>query len=184
MILHISSLHQNQKQVISFGLIALCFMGCNENALDTPKGNVPIEPAEETSENEHSNIPEPSNETNSNTSTDTDTDTGTQNNEEEREENNNSCFFPLPARFLSTDEMEVGLGPDGVVLGYWSIHFEVDGSFMWSYSDIGQMGTYTCFDGNILGITTSENEEFQGIYDQQSDMLNWENIQYERDISY
>ena len=46
------------------------------------------------------------------------------------------CVLPVPSRFLSVDEFEIGLGPDGAVMGHWSISFSENNAFIWNYSDV------------------------------------------------
>ncbi|HIO92785.1 MAG TPA: META domain-containing protein [Leucothrix mucor] len=51
--------------------------------------------------------------------------------------------------FVSVEELEVGLGPNGLVLGHWKVNFD-DGQFNWQYSDVGEAGKYTISDNDIV----------------------------------
>ena len=87
------------------------------------------------------------------------------------------CAFEVPAHFVSTEELEVGIGPEGIVLGYWSVDFYEDGMYEWNYSDITEFGELTCND-NIISYSLYEGIH-QSIYDIQSGILHWADVTYQ-----
>lgn len=84
------------------------------------------------------------------------------------------CGALVGTTFLSTEELECGLGPDGPVLCHWQIAFEVDGDYLWQYSDIGQGGTYTC-EGAVL---TLDDPAIGTSYDPATGILTWDGVEY------
>ena len=89
------------------------------------------------------------------------------------------CDMPVPVRFISVEEYETGLGPDGhQVMDHWSLTFE-DTTFTWGFSDTVETGEYTC-DGSELSGTVSWGP-IEGTYDAPSLHLIWDGIDYERD---
>lgn len=77
--------------------------------------------------------------------------------------------------YWSVDELECGLGPEGVVTCNWSIEF-LAGVFLWSYSDIGETGSYTCEGDDIIGMAGGR--EVQGFLDRTSGELTWDGVLY------
>ena len=83
------------------------------------------------------------------------------------------CFFSEPATFLSVEELECGQSPDGIALCHWRITFD-NGMFDWFYSDVVEMGSYTCEGSNI---TSSGNGAiYTGSFS--NDILIWDGIEY------
>ena len=92
---------------------------------------------------------------------------------------NNICAFEVPAHFISIEELEVGLGPEGIILGYWSIDFYEDGMYEWNYSDITEFGEFTC-NQNIISYSSYEGMH-QSVYDMQSEILHWTDVSYQQE---
>lgn len=88
-----------------------------------------------------------------------------------------SCESVNNSTFRSVNKYEVGLGPNGPVMGYWNIVFEND-KFEWQHSDFGTSGTYTCKD-NILQVSTSS-FPISANYDASKNILVWDNIEYKK----
>lgn len=92
---------------------------------------------------------------------------------------------PLPAdalagkRFVSVEEREVGLGPNGAEMGHWTLEFGAD-SVTWLYSDISERGGYELRpDGTIVAHLGPEGE-LEATYDAARDRVHWEGMWYER----
>ena len=67
------------------------------------------------------------------------------------------------------------MGPDGPVMGHWSISFEED-SFSWQYSDIGEEGSYN-WSGSSVKMTHGSNE-IEASFDAESGVLLLEDVEY------
>jgi len=104
----------------------------------------------------------------------TDSDTGS-NTEIDTGEENRTCSYDIPSLFSSVKELGVGLGPQGELLGYWTIEFKEDG-FQWNYSDVTEEGTYRCQGTEVNRIDGEES----GTFDTSTDILIWENVEYVR----
>lgn len=83
------------------------------------------------------------------------------------------CEQIVGTAFLSVEELECGLGPDGPVLCNWQITFEEDGDYLWMYSDVGEGGTYTCQGGNLF-ISGGSDVDF----DAATGILTWDGVEY------
>jgi hypothetical protein len=92
-------------------------------------------------------------------------------------DSSDACSLVLDQSYASREQLECGLGPDGVVLCNWTIDF--DGSqYVWNYSDVGQSDAYACDGldllsvpgGEVLGTVTADGAELTWagvLYDQQ-----------------
>ena len=78
--------------------------------------------------------------------------------------------------YLSVEQYECGLGPDGPELCTWSISF-ANGEYDWAYSDIGATGSYTCDGAVITGMSSAT--QFDGFLDQETGILTWNSIDYQ-----
>ena len=96
---------------------------------------------------------------------------------EDENTTDNICAFEVPAHFISTEELEIGLGPEGIILGYWSVDFYEDGIYEWNYSDITELGEFTCNE-NIISYSSYEGIH-QSVYDIQSGILYWADVTYQ-----
>ncbi|MEM6926440.1 MAG: hypothetical protein AAF602_05900 [Myxococcota bacterium] len=76
----------------------------------------------------------------------------------------------------ATEKRECGLGMNGVTSCFWTISFDDDGTFAWSYSDIYQEGDWTCADGAITGTWPSGAGADGTIAD---GALTWDGVPYE-----
>lgn len=85
------------------------------------------------------------------------------------------CAFLVGKKFLSDELLECGLGPDGVETCPWQISFTED-IFSHLFSDYGEEGTYTCNDGQIMGLVG--NQPRVGTIDAALGELVWEDIVY------
>lgn len=85
-----------------------------------------------------------------------------------------ACDFAIPARFISVEEYEAGLGSDGhQVMGHWNLIFETT-TFTWGFSDTVETGQYTC-DGADFNADESWGP-IVGTYDARSQHLIWHGI--------
>lgn len=85
------------------------------------------------------------------------------------------CDFINNSNFKSVNQYEVGLGPNGSVMGYWSISFG-ENSFAWAHSDVFEEGSYTC-KNNILNVKVSS-QSITSSYDKDKKILTWDGIEY------
>jgi hypothetical protein len=83
------------------------------------------------------------------------------------------CEQIVGTTFLSVEQLECGLGPDGPVLCNWQITFEEDGDYLWMYSDVGDGGTYSCQGGNLF--ISGENDLD---FDPATGILTWDGVEY------
>ena len=79
----------------------------------------------------------------------------------------------------SVDELECGLGPDGVALCHWRLSFTTDGAFTWRYSDVGEGGRWACA-GEALTATTDGGRVLAATLVDASH-LTWDGVAYLRD---
>lgn len=79
--------------------------------------------------------------------------------------------------FRSVDSREVGLGPEGSVMGHWSIGFRA-GKFSWRHSDVSESGSYTCSGSRIIG--QGFRRTYSGEYRRKRGVLTWQGMEYER----
>jgi hypothetical protein len=83
-------------------------------------------------------------------------------------------------RFKSVDKLEMGLGPNGVVKGHWSITFK-DGKYSWRWSDVSTAGRYQ-IDAATGKITASGFKmEIEGEYDAKTGSLTWNKVKYQEE---
>ncbi len=86
------------------------------------------------------------------------------------------CEQIVGTTFLSVEQLECGLGPEGPVLCNWQITFEADGDYLWTYSDVGEGGSYVCQGGNFLVFGGSD-VDFD--LDTATGILTWDGVEYE-----
>jgi hypothetical protein len=88
------------------------------------------------------------------------------------------CPRVVGTTFVSVEELECGLGPDGPVPCHWQITFEEDGDLVWTYSDVGESGTYACQGGNLLvdGVDVMDGDI---AFDPATGILTWDGVEYE-----
>jgi len=89
----------------------------------------------------------------------------------------NACIAVEETTFRSVRMLDRGLGPDGVIMGYWVISFG-NGNFSWDWSDISESGVYECDGWNITGYQDNRKYEHHGTYDKETDILLWEGVEY------
>ncbi len=77
--------------------------------------------------------------------------------------------------YLSLEEYECGLSPDGVEMCQWSVSLEFSGEYVWMYSDIGEGGNFACKDGVI---TLDNAPSHEASLDPETGILTWDGIQY------
>ena len=73
--------------------------------------------------------------------------------------NADECNLISNSAFRSINKYEVGLGPNGPAMGYWSIQFQKgvtlsdygEPTFQWSHSDFHESGSYAC-KNNVLQV--------------------------------
>ncbi|MES2640918.1 MAG: hypothetical protein V4850_15620 [Myxococcota bacterium] len=78
--------------------------------------------------------------------------------------------------FSSLEELECGLGESGPVMCHWTLTFG-EGTYAWSYSDIGESGTVTC-DENDLVATSSGGATHEGTFHRTTGRVTWEGVVY------
>jgi hypothetical protein len=74
--------------------------------------------------------------------------------------------------YVSLEEMECGLGPNGPEYCNWHISFD-SGTWDWSHSDVMETGGYTC-DANLI-----DGGSYSGELDMGTGILTWEGADYE-----
>ena len=89
-----------------------------------------------------------------------------------------ACALLVGKTFKSVDELECGLGPSGVELCRWTISF-TEASYQHMYSDVGELGTYTCAGGVIMGKSSGLGEDRAGTIDGATGALVWQAVAYE-----
>lgn len=87
----------------------------------------------------------------------------------------NFCSSINGSLFRSVRKLEIGLGPDGPVMGYWTIRFK-DGSVSWHHSDTVESGSYICKENRIT--VKFFNRSIQSSYDNKKNILVWEEEEY------
>ena len=92
-----------------------------------------------------------------------------------------ACFVLEGRTFVSLDELECGLTPNGPALCHWQVMFKTftpdDSLFQWSHSDVGESGAVTCegADLQLRGNTTSLTV---GVFDATAQLLTWHEVVY------
>lgn len=82
-------------------------------------------------------------------------------------------------RFVSVEEREVGLGPEGPEMGRWILDFGAD-NVAWLYSDVSEQGPYELRpDGTIIA-QLGPDGEIEATYDAARDRVRWNGMWYER----
>lgn len=84
------------------------------------------------------------------------------------------------SKYLSKTAQEVGVGPDGVIYGKWSIQFGTD-TFEWHYSDVSEQGTYTYLGKDIMSVTVG-NTSFSSAINTSTSELEWDGLTYVRSV--
>lgn len=101
-------------------------------------------------------------------------------------QNIGDCNLVSNSSFRSINQYEVGLGPNGPVMGYWGIQFQKgttlsdydQPTFQWGHSDISEGGTYTCKD-NVLQVKFFD-RSITAHYDGGRKILTWDGVEYKR----
>lgn len=86
-----------------------------------------------------------------------------------------TCDAIVGTMFSSVEQYECGITKDGVEMCNWSIDFQESGDYLWSYSDVGEGGTYACKDG---AIALDNNPSLQISFDPDTGVLTWDGIEY------
>ena len=81
----------------------------------------------------------------------------------------------VAANYLSIEEYECGLTPDGLEMCQWQVNLEASGEYSWMYSDVGEGGNYACKDGVI---TLDNDPTHSANYDSDTGVLTWDGIEY------
>ncbi len=89
--------------------------------------------------------------------------------------NQDDCNEVDQATFTSAQNYPVGMGPNGPVLGNWSIMFN-NGEFSWHYGDVIEKGTYTCLK-NSLAMKIGSSSTKAHYYPQTATLI-WDTIEY------
>jgi len=77
----------------------------------------------------------------------------------------------------SVDELEAGRSVNGVAKMHWKLGFE-NGQFRWRYSDVVEMGTYTCDTGVVSLISSMQDPRATGSFIAESSELVINNVRY------
>jgi len=77
--------------------------------------------------------------------------------------------------FRSVKELEVGLGPDGPVMGHWTLGFKGE-LVSWHHSDVVESGSYICKSNRITA--KFFDRSIQSNYDDKKNVLVWEGEEY------
>lgn len=90
---------------------------------------------------------------------------------------NDACALVLDQSYSSQEQLECGLGPNGVALCNWTVGF--DGSqYTWSHSDVGEGGDYSCAGLDLLNVPEGE---VIGSVSPDGAVLTWYGVAYDRD---
>jgi hypothetical protein len=81
-------------------------------------------------------------------------------------------------KFRSLEKAEIGLGPNGPGLGYWSIEFSSDGIFKWQHSDVWETGRFVCKDRIINAFISSGRKLSASYIPEKQRLLIWEGKEY------
>ena len=91
-----------------------------------------------------------------------------------------ACTLIAGNTFVSVNQMECGLGANGVVTRCnWRVSFTTDGIYSWAYSDVIEAGSYAC-DGATITTTRSvaSTTTLLGWLDFQTGQLTWDGATY------
>lgn len=88
-----------------------------------------------------------------------------------------ACAAVSGRTFASLEELECGLGPNGVVLCHWHLTLSANGSWTWQHSDYGESGTWTCAEGVVTGLISGPGA-YTGTYDTVTGTLTWDGHDY------
>lgn len=83
------------------------------------------------------------------------------------------------SRWSSVDELECGRAPGGVALCHWQIQFGADGTFNWRYSDVAEVGEWSCTGGILTASTWSRGAITATLVD--ATHLTWVDVAYVRE---
>jgi len=89
------------------------------------------------------------------------------------------CELIKNSTFLSVKKYESNLSPATSTVSEglrWQIKFE-DKTFSWLYTDIAEMGTYTCEDNNLVA-EGADKSIYVGSYNTQTGILLWDGVEY------
>ena len=86
------------------------------------------------------------------------------------------CFIEEPMLFVSVEEHECGLGPEGVNYCHWALEFD-RAQFSWQYSDVYEEGAYSCEGNSVIGHPDGQ-LSFLGEYDPAGAILVWDSVNY------
>lgn len=76
------------------------------------------------------------------------------------------------ATFVSVNEYEMGLGPNGVLLGHYRVTFSA-GQFDYSLSDFGLNGTFSCSGPEGAIVASRDDFPLDGFYKADAGILLW-----------
>lgn len=88
-----------------------------------------------------------------------------------------ACVLDGREHFSSVEELECGLGPDGVVLCHWSLTLSADGTWTWVGSDYGDGGTWTCSGSELAG-QHAGGQSVEASWDAATEILTWDGVAY------
>ncbi|HBB49358.1 TPA: hypothetical protein DEQ22_01850 [Candidatus Nomurabacteria bacterium] len=96
----------------------------------------------------------------------------------ESEEKQSKLFCDLikNSQFYSVKQKGVGLGPDGPVMGYWTVSFSGNEVF-WHHSDVAEKGIYSCY-GDVINVKLILDDAFKVIYNSDRGVLSWQGDEY------
>lgn len=85
-----------------------------------------------------------------------------------------SCDLIKNSQFRSIEKKEIGLGPDGLAMGYWGVSFSGN-EVIWRHSDVAETGIYSC-SGNIINVKLTLGGAFKVSYE--GNVLRWQGDDY------
>jgi hypothetical protein len=90
-----------------------------------------------------------------------------------------ACILIADTTFVSVNQMECGLGPDGVVTRCnWRVAFTAS-AYTWSHSDVVESGAYSCDGATIIATrAAASTTPLLGRLDPQTGQLTWDGATY------
>ncbi|MBJ96099.1 MAG: hypothetical protein CMP23_16665 [Rickettsiales bacterium] len=86
------------------------------------------------------------------------------------------CFLSTPASFVSVAKGQCGMTPSGPSFCYWPLDFDT-ATFTWSYSDVVELGSYSC-SGALVSASGASGNSYSGSWDAAAGLLAWEGQDY------
>ena len=88
-----------------------------------------------------------------------------------------ACDLVADQSYASQDQLECGLGPNGVELCNWTLSFTVS-NYTWTYSDVGESSEYACSGLELISVPEAQP---LGLVSADGSTLTWDGVLYLRD---